>query len=84
MVSMLLHQTFDMNGFLQLHKITLLNNLTCAPQIELAKALARSEELSAHLAQQSADLNRAVQAYTSLSSLWVLNHCLSLSAITAL
>jgi hypothetical protein len=69
MVSMLLHQTFDMNGFLQLHKITLLNNLTCAPQIELAKALARSEELSAHLAQQSADLNRAVQAYTSLSSL---------------
>jgi hypothetical protein len=31
-------------------------------KIELAKALARSEELSAHLAQQSADLNRAVQA----------------------
>jgi chromosome segregation ATPase len=39
-------------------------------KIELAKALAKSEELSAQLAQQSADLNRAVQAYTSLSNLY--------------
>lgn len=39
-------------------------------KIELAKALARSEELSAQISQQSADLNRAVQALTSLSSLY--------------
>jgi hypothetical protein len=38
-------------------------------QRELAKAQAHAEELSAHVIQQSADLNRAVQALTSLSSL---------------
>lgn len=47
----------------------LLNNFTCVTQIELAEALGRSEELSAQMAQQSADLTRAVQALTSLSSL---------------
>ncbi|KAG0561956.1 hypothetical protein M758_9G121600 [Ceratodon purpureus] len=39
-------------------------------KIELAKALARSEEMNSQLAQQSADMNRAVQAYTSLSNLY--------------
>lgn len=39
-------------------------------KIELAKALARSEELSAQMVHQSADLNRAVQALTSLSNLY--------------
>uniref|UniRef100_A0A7I4BR86 Uncharacterized protein n=2 Tax=Physcomitrium patens TaxID=3218 RepID=A0A7I4BR86_PHYPA len=39
-------------------------------KIELAEALGRSEELSAQMAQQSADLTRAVQALTSLSSLY--------------
>ncbi|CAK9207908.1 unnamed protein product [Sphagnum troendelagicum] len=37
---------------------------------ELAKAQAHAEELSARVIQQSADLNRAVQALTSLSSLY--------------
>jgi len=50
-------------------KSILVYNLTFVSQIELAKALARSEEFSARVAQQSADLNRAVQALTSLSNL---------------
>ncbi|CAK9866225.1 unnamed protein product [Sphagnum jensenii] len=37
---------------------------------ELVKAQAHAEELSARVIQQSADLNRAVQALTSLSSLY--------------
>ena len=69
MVSILFYQSLDLQYVLKLHKIILLNKWTCGPQIELAKALARSEELSAQMAQQSADLNRAVQALTSLSSL---------------
>jgi hypothetical protein len=39
-------------------------------QRELAKAQAHAEELSARVIQQSADLNRAVQALTGLSSLY--------------
>ena len=40
-------------------------------QGDLARAMTRSEELNARLAQQSAELNRAFQALTSLNSLWV-------------
>lgn len=42
--------------------------------------MTRSEELNARLAQQSAELNRAFQALTSLNSLWVSLSSMSMCA----